>query len=838
LDTLDDYTEEGELIQIYKDVNFNPNDGVSTEMVLNIEGESIPDYLIVSDRENTIVSRWFVAEAVRTRLGQYRMSLIRDVVADWYDEIVSAPAFIEKGYVSAADPAIYNSEAMTFNQIKTSEKLIKDFSNNAWIVGYIAKDTPGMEITMPAPGIVVNYPDGFESYDYNGISEDSGGKFYTAPNNYCVRINVTGRSGDWYINDTYCFAWDRFGNSISPFVPSYRTGAFYAAYLYTKTGDEGFTAKLNLDAITKQFKLRNHPEGLEYSNIQQACAAWIKSYDWTDIGEYATGMGTNAELQLLLAEEGKIIKDNNRYYRIHVNNPINDAYFEDVVKGKVVNGKNLYERLEELSNQKPFSDSFNVDTVNPYKPFELETSCVSYQISYEDITSSLALTTIEIPSERTHCYDQPYDIFAIPFGRSILNQASISSGNARYNEYCTKLFGDVPENVFTLSCQTTMEAGYKLAQELIVKLDKRLYDIQLLPFCPINRAYHSGGAHSVTFLPADNNLDYTTVTPMWHEYTQAQWYTVRAIDTFMWWIDRSQFSTDISESITLPSDPIEYKVANETDVYRLVSPNYNGTFEFSAAKNGGVFGWNVDCAYKPYAPYIKVSPLFANLYGKDFNDARGMIMSGDFSLSQTSDAYVQYQVNNKYFQNSFDRQIENMEVNNSIQREREWWSLLTGTAQGAAMGGILGQEISSGPIGAGIGAIAGAGLSYMAGRKDIQLNERARQEAIDYTKDQFGYQLRNIQALPYTLNKVSTFNPNYKLFPVLEYYTASETEKEALRNKIKYNGMTIMRIGTISEFQGSEPRYVKGKIIRLEGIKDDYHVLNAIAREIDKGVFI
>ena len=47
-----------------------------------------------------------------------------------------------------------------------------------------------------------------------------------------------------------------------------------------------------------------------------------------------------------------------------------------------------------------------------------------------------------------------------------------------------------------------------------------------------------------------------------------------------------------------------------------------------------------------------------------------------------------------------------------------------------------------------------------------------------------------------------------------------------------------MRIGTINQFLQSEPSYIKGKLIRLESVKDDYHMIKSIAEELYKGVFI
>ena len=57
-------------------------------------------------------------------------------------------------------------------------------------------------------------------------------------------------------------------------------------------------------------------------------------------------------------------------------------------------------------------------------------------------------------------------------------------------------------------------------------------------------------------------------------------------------------------------------------------------------------------------------------------------------------------------------------------------------------------------------------------------------------------------------------------------------------NKLKYNGMTVGRIGTISEFLRADKTYIKGKIIRIEDLHEDFNYLNEIGQEMDKGVFI
>ena len=49
--------------------------------------------------------------------------------------------------------------------------------------------------------------------------------------------------------------------------------------------------------------------------------------------------------------------------------------------------------------------------------------------------------------------------------------------------------------------------------------------------------------------------------------------------------------------------------------------------------------------------------------------------------------------------------------------------------------------------------------------------------------------------------------------------------------------MSVNRIGTIAAFLQPTESYIKGKLIRLT-IDEDNHFIEAIANEIDRGVFI
>ena len=177
-----------------------------------------------------------------------------------------------------------------------------------------------------------------------------------------------------------------------------------------------------------------------------------------------------------------------------------------------------------------------------------------------------------------------------------------------------------------------------------------------------------------------------------------------------------------------------------------------------------------------------------------------------------------------------------MEINNSIARQEAAFSLVAGGVTGAASGAASGAMIGGGPIGAVVGGAVGGAVGTVGGILDYSNLKKRQEEAISYSKDMYGYNLGNIQAIPTSLAKNSALTANTKIFPFIEKYTCTDVEKQALRDKITYNGMTIMRIGTMSPFIGTG--FFKGQVIRFNNLKEDNHMARAIYEEINKGVFI
>lgn len=762
--TLKEYLDNETVLYFKSDLNFHYADGVNTTHTLNCGEIDEPDYMLVYDQDSQEFSRWFIIEMTRERNSQYTFSLRRDLIADFKPEVLGAPSFIEKATISSIrDPAIYNNESMTFNQIKVKEKLIQDETRIPWIVGYVAKNTFTSEVSISA-----EVPDAMPAD---------------------IEVNTL---RDWayydYVTNNTPIAYQNIPTATFRFKFDKQTKNYEIKFSPT---DAVVNKVDNSDKFTGTYSLSG-----QNANVEAARAIlplktpqfWAFYQSW-----YQSNFVTGDE-DVLLALNGKILKttESGDYYKIKVRET--DRIDDDDTPGsyEITDPAFVTYADSKLDRTNVISGTTTANTWT----FRLGVSF--YKISLEQVTSTASSI---ITRDHYHLLDAPYDMFCIPYGSIALRTSALST------------------------IHTLASPGLNIASAISTQMGAgAIFDIQLLPYCPcrelLNPVQGTLDAYKGSFSPITMGNG-TVSAIIWCQYSEINF---SRPCTAAWGLDEE-------------FNPIEKKVESETEFVRLCSPNYSGVFEFSPQKNNGVRAFNISCKYKPFSPYIHVAPAFNkdSLYGNDYNDARGLTCSGDFSLTQMTDAWATYQLNNKNYQNSFDRQIANLETNNSIQRTLDKWNAFAGTVSGTTSGALIGGTF--GGAGAVAGGIAGGVASGLAGLADLKYSEMLRNEALDYTIDQFGYNLRNIQALPQSVAKIDAFNQQNKIFPFLEYYSCTDIEKDALRKKIKYDGMTIMRIGTLSEFIQEEPTYIKARLIRLEDA-GDFHLVKEIANELNKGVFI
>lgn len=733
---------------------FNYNDGVRAEQVINSEVGC--DYAVVTDPSDTvIVSRWFVMESQRLRNGQVRLSLYRDLFVDYADEIRGSTCFINKGFVPQTSPLIFNKENMGFNQIKQSETLLKNKLGTPWVVAYLSR------------------------YDGEGNYNKFTGSFKSAA---LDKADYTLNNLNEYKYNTVASFGYRYVNTLPSFNTFYTVGnSGYITYLSSPTTISTVDTWPLLEgpAVTKVIDT----PASAYNSIKAVYDAGVEldpsqnNLPWNTY----TYTGTQAGADLLAAENGKIIKVSDKYYRIRVNYGTTDITEVSGIWGRAIEPTSA---LGTEMTAKFFPSDNPIISGTPKHLVKVPNTIPNITISYMEVDK--ALVNYNITYNGTYTRDAVYEIIGTPLN------------NVTFNINSTTQFshdGDIGLEWFQDIANRYKASGYCM-------------DVQIVPYAPID----STDISSQEYFLCGNSLE-----------------TALAIG---FKFPASSFTVANTVNIPLRDNK---KIGNECDLFRLCSPNGVGNFDFNPYKNGGFASFEADVTLLPINPYIKVHPIWNELYGNgSIEDYRGLICGGDFSIGNTSNEWLTYQQQNKYYQDIFNRNIESQEVNNNITRERERWQVATGAISGAVTGAIGGGVL--GPVGAIAGGIIGGAASAAGGVKDIELNERQRSEAIQLQKDQFGYQLGTVKARTTQLSKTTAFNINNKYFPYVEYWTCTEEEVMALKNKIKYNGMTVGVIGKLKDFiNPNEETFVQASIIEID-ITDDTHLANAIARNLSEGV--
>lgn len=559
------------------------------------------------------------------------------------------------------------------------------------------------------------------------------------------------------------------------------------------------TARQSQDGIvvTTEYN-QNIPEGIAlaaayptYSNVEfqlKVTNSYINNYD-----DYCSllfnELGLDAkQVEAVTALDGKRIKFKDGIKTFHVKNSgyVGSTFYN------AVSGLSINDRI--IKDYK--SAGITIKTTVGKSWIRVDYSYDTYTCSYD--VSQSGEYAYSIGQNHYTLSDAPYSMFCMPYGALTVMEG---------------------ENSIITDKDIQMAVATSMAEA-----SGNVYDIQILPYCPIGEI---------------NSNQYTV--------TDSRAYDVIKIGEttagYIFHCQRSSFSKRLSllplpTWLTRRSDPVDVKVQNECEFIRFNSPNYASSWEMSVAKNEGVSWVNVSATYLPYNPYIKVYPDIKGLYGDDFNDNRGLILSGDFSIPVITDQWKTYQLQNKNYEAMFNREIKALDIQQKYGRLQDIVGATTGAIGAAGTGVALGS--AAGPAGMAIGAAAGAVAGIATGIGDIAINDALRDEAKNYKKDMYGYQLGNIQALPNTLSKTTAYTIDNKYFPFIEHYSATPVEVSAFKEKLRYNGMTVGVIGKVADYILSESgtlTYVKAQLIRVYSI-GDMHLANQLASEMAKGVYV
>ena len=884
----------------FQGINFNPADSVDTELIVNWPEDWNPDYMIEIDDHDHVLARWFVIDFERTRLGQYNCTLRRDVIADNYNQIMSAPTFVEKAMVSASDPMILNPEGMTYNQIKKDEILLKDETGMPWIVGYVVQDGkryPGTTSQFYEASINLKtstLKSEFPSYLINAIDDQSAMYFASYKDtdpNMKYNFNFKGSeknygsiqvSKDWQYFEPKTFPGvdpnETFENDAALISGTSDKNVLFLSTDNYKTTNKNIITKMMplMSSITKTLRYFMRRESSDALPIEQW--EYIKKYNNTVYYDETTKHYYSLQ-----------------FFSVHHKHPLTFKYDSTsslwgTIKGIIQNDTTLNSYLNRTSSDNIFTIECPYDAVFPI---------------VTDLGTSDTKISTYIPATRNPLVGEPFDMFCIPYGDfkcskftcnkelSLAIARSLAVGGAGNVVYDVQLLpycpfrdvikGDsINENLLTLDVDYTYAKNTVTGNNIgiIFWCTKSSFSFNINKSLELERPKTTTSTTTEQYYVFDNTSSWDTDNQIRSYFVQemvgknyksyALITTIADIDNNPTPINNVKSSYDPStytlkvgplkkpDGLTLPNtiyveveftyddittttvydNPLnlDIKINNECNFYRLNSPNYNAAFDFTLTKNdNSVDFFNVDCTYKPFDPYIHVNPNFKGLYGKDWDDARGLICSGDFSISLVTNNFENYKLNNKNYQQIFNREIQNMDKLHKIDRTSQIVSDSVSTAGGAAqlIAGIAGKDKGSTLSGA---IQTGVGVTNLV--TNIVQGNKKHNEQRSFKTDMFNYELGNVQAIPNALAKNTAFTFNNKLFPFIEFYSCTDVEKEAIKEKIKYNSMTVMKVGTIGQYMNYTEQFIKGQVIRLPDVIDDAHIANEIYNEINKGVFI
>ena len=832
------------LITTFTDIDFDLLDGVNnTGVVIDDDNGALKayhsNYVIAwytdSEQKARIHSRWFIMKQTEVSYNKYTFDLRRDVIGDNYQTVINSPVFIEKGFVSAYSSAIFNDEQMTFNQIKKKEYLLKDQTNCPWLAIYYAqKDSEGnlynlkssFSYAMPADIILNGEIDTWEYYNNCNLTAQTALPKETVKNQLyssvvlgCIEMFPSGQpSGSVYKiyeeRGRKPFLIGKWGgdNQAHYYV------AFKAPYILAQEASKQFQ---DFFKLTEQQK--NDVVGSQYSIINQETLSYLYTLNKKII-------------------RSTLSNGSHKYYEIVIT-VNNSAYFNK----RIDENTSAYDSLNAwcISNYSEYKYSNKIE-------FALEGDCQFYTLKLEDITS----TYINDSTSTGYQYDTTghintqnaaYNVAVIPYA-----DAGLKFGHL---DYVASIRKDI---------------AYRLVQDIASKPETEVYDIQLLPYCPIP---------DIEQMNTISDTDFTLGLPDWiYSNNEEPYDKLISDENYSWVWNKETESTpyptpdlvgqiiinvpDCNVHTIVPApgaeslieDPIERKIALLTKMTRICAPNYNGLFDFNKQKNGGLSEYEIYMTLKPVQPYLHITPKFNayySLYGGDFNDYRGMIAGPDFSLSRKSNAWNEYELINKNYQNIFNRQIQNLEFQHSMTNEQAAIqhqvsmanSFLSGLNNMLLQGSL---KNIPGAVLSGIGSAANLAMQQYGYNIDKSFRIRGQKEELQYQRDMYGFNLGNIRAIPESLSKISSFDVDNKIYPFIEEYSATIEEEEALRRKLKYDGMSIGRISTIREMELEKPKpttpmFIKGQLIRLLDeagleVPMNTQIEEAIFDEIYKGV--
>ena len=278
-------------------------------------------------------------------------------------------------------------------------------------------------------------------------------------------------------------------------------------------------------------------------------------------------------------------------------------------------------------------------------------------------------------------------------------------------------------------------------------------------------------------------------------------------------------------------------INKETDTIKIVSPSRASQFLFRPYDNDGNMEFTTSVTLKPYTSVIYVRPSTQGLLMNDWDDKDCLVIEEDFSLTQVNSEWANYVYNNRNYQNAFNRQIQGREFERNWERKVEQAQMKADEWTARNISAQKAQTYTGNlPVLSGIAGAIGTAWKdegyIQAAQMDRAYNEALYQESLSLARDNFQYQIENIQSQPLIPSKVTTIDVKFLDGVYLEYYSTNPTEKLAIESFYRYNGN---RIDCYSNFASYYGWFVRGKIIKSNNYTQPE--IDELNRRLGMGIF-
>lgn len=297
---------------------------------------------------------------------------------------------------------------------------------------------------------------------------------------------------------------------------------------------------------------------------------------------------------------------------------------------------------------------------------------------------------------------------------------------------------------------------------------------------------------------------------------------------------------DNSYTINLTIPTKNRFIAKESQMIRLSSPSFGSSMDITPYINNGVNQLKVKLSAKPLGSIIYCQTNYGGIYGENFDDKRGFIINEDFGISKLDNAWVNYKYQNRNFINSFNRQMESIELNNYYMREADRLALERSDTEAKALArqntaskwGMFNDLLLGIPSMVGGSTDASRQQYNDAVKLDTEMNEALRVDNVALQKELFNNNLGNIKAITPTISKLDTLDILNQYSIVLEIYGCTQAEEDYILSYYDNNGETI---GTINTFENYYGLVISGKIIQSNNYTQ--LELKEVNRRLEGGIY-